>query len=138
MRNIIRVLAVLSILVGAGVIAASAQINPGATVNVPFSFKAGVQTFEAGEYNVRIVKTGSSVASLRIQNRGSEQSATVLLREYSEDPGDRFELVFGDEKGVKYLAGLATANGSYLLVGGPERAAETLSSITNRDRKSKM
>lgn len=138
MERVIRILAILSIVVGAGITAATAQINPAAKVTVPFSFNVGSQTLEAGDYDVRIVKSGLSAASLRLQRRGSSRVETVLLQSVSGEMSDQFKLVFGEENGNKYLAGIATGNSSYLLLGGPDKAVETLTSITKRNGRSKM
>ena len=138
MERIIRVLAILSIVVGAGITAASAQINPAAKVTVPFSFNVGSQTLEAGNYDVRIIRSGLSAASLRLQRHGSSNVETILLQSISGGSSDEFKLVFGAENGTKYLAGIATENSSYVLLGGPEKATETLTSITKRNGRSKM
>jgi len=138
MENIIRVCAILCVLFGVGAIVASAQINPGAKVSVPFSFTVGDRTHDAGEYNVRFVKSGSSAASLVIQRLGAKETQTVLLREFQGETADQFRLVFGGEEGNKFLAGITTARGSYLLIDAPERSAAALTSITNRAAKAKM
>jgi len=138
MERVIRILAILCIVVGAGITAASAQINPAAKVTVPFSFKVGSRTLEAGSYDVRIVRSGLSAASLRLQRHGSREVETVLLQSVSGSSSDEFKLVFGEENGSKYLAGIATENSSYVLLGGPDKAAETLTSITKRNGRSKM
>jgi hypothetical protein len=138
MENIIRVLAILCILFGVGAIVASAQINPGARVNVPFSFNVGDRLYDAGEYNLKLAKSGSSAASLTIQREGTKEIQTVLLREFQGETDDRFRLVFGEEDGNKFLAGIATASSSYLLVAAPEPSAAALTSVTKRTVKSKM
>jgi|GEM_PF-3506370 hypothetical protein len=138
MERIIRVLAILCVVVGAGVTAATAQLNPAAKVSVPFSFNVGSQRLEAGQYNVRIVKSGVTSASLTVQRLGTGEHETVLVQSISGEASDKFKLVFGEENGNKFLAGISTENGSYLLVGGPEKSAETLTAITGRNRKSKM
>ncbi|HYJ91342.1 MAG TPA: hypothetical protein VEV84_08540 [Pyrinomonadaceae bacterium] len=138
MKKIIRVLAILCVLLGVGAIVSSAQINTGAKVSVPFSFQVGGRAYDAGEYNVRLVRSGISTASLSIQQLGTNETQTVLLREFAGESNDQFKLVFGEEGGNKFLAGIATGSNSYLLVGGPEASAETLTEITKKAGKSKM
>ena len=138
MERVIRILAILFIVVGAGITAASAQINPAAKVKVPFSFNVGSKTLEAGNYDVRIVRSGLNAASLRLQRQGSSDVETVLLESLSGPTSDRFELVFGEENGSKYLAGIMTESSSYALVSGHDKAVETLTSITKRNGRSKM
>lgn len=138
MENIIRVLAILCILFGVGAIVASAQINPGAKVSVPFSFNVGNRTHDSGEYSFRFVRSGLGAARLVIQRQGTDEVQTVLLRDFSGDTDEGFRLVFGGEEGSKFLAGITTASGSYLLVEAPEPSAATLTSITRPAGKSKM
>src|ERR1041385_573082 len=114
MGNIIRSLAILCILFGAGVVAASAQINQGATVNVPFSFNVGDRAYEAGQYSVKIARSGLSAASLTIRRQGDNQSQTVMLNEVQGVTEGQFQLVFGGDDN-KFLAGIGTSSGSYLL-----------------------
>ena len=137
MGNIIRLIAILTVLLGVGAIVGSAQINEGARVNVPFSFNVGDKAYDAGEYNVKFVRSGWSVASLVIQHQGAKEVQTVLLREFQGETSDQFQLVFGGEEGNKFLAGIATSSGSYLLVGA-DRSAAALTSITKRTAKSKI
>jgi len=137
MGNIIRVLAILSVLFGAGAIVASAQINQGATVKVPFSFNVGDRTYEAGQYDVKIAKSGLGAASLTIRRQGTNESQTVLVRSFQGATNDQFQLVFGGEDN-KFLAGIGTSSGSYLLVNTPQASNATLTAISKSLGKSKM
>lgn len=137
MGQIIRAIALISVIMGAGSIAANAQINSAATVNVPFSFSVGPQIFEAGDYKVTIVKSGSSAATLRLRRLGSKDLGTLLLQELPGEDSNGLQLVFGDNGGNKYLAGITTASARYLALGRPERGVETLTSI-KRNTRSKM
>ena len=137
MRKIIRVITFMCVVAGA-VIAANAQINPAGTVNVPFSFKVGTQTYSAGEYRINITKASFSGSTLRLQRQGSKEVETVMLQEVPGEAGDGLHLVFGDNNGNKYLAGIATTSASYLLLGSPERAVETLTSVKRANLGSRM
>src|SRR6476660_1142951 len=102
MKNIIRITAFMCVIVGASVLVTNAQINPAGTVKVPFSFSAGAQTYEAGDYSVRIVKSGSA-ATLRLQRIGSKEVGTVLLQEFQSESNEGLDLIFGEEGGNKFL-----------------------------------
>lgn len=138
MGNIMRMLAILCILFGAGAIVASAQINSAGKVNVPFSFTVDDRTYDAGVYNLKLVRSGTSSASLAVQRQGAKEIQTVLLREFPGETAEEFRAVFGGGEGSKFLAGITTGGGSYLLLGAPQPSAAVLSSVTKRAGKSKM
>jgi len=137
MKKIIRFTAFMCAIVGASFLVTNAQINPAGNVNVPFSFTAGTQTFEAGDYNVSIVKSGSS-ATVKLHRLGSKEVGTVLLQEFRSETSDGLDLIFGEESGIKYLAGITASNTRYLLLGGPKQAVEALTRVNKQNTRSKI
>ena len=136
MKKLLQVGAILTVVFAFTAVAANAQINYGARVEVPFSFNVGEKTFEPGTYSVRIRKlaTNSTVA-MTISKAGSNVSQTVVLSSGCGERSDEVQLVFSDENGAKYLSGVTTADSAFALANA--KAAGTVTAKVKRTSRGK-
>jgi hypothetical protein len=116
MKSFVRSIALFSVVVAFGAVAASAQINYGADVNIPFQFNIGEKTYEAGKYTVKINKQMVLGAALIIQKVGSDETQTILLSNGGGSRSGDVELVFNSADGRKFLTGITTSNNAFALI----------------------
>jgi hypothetical protein len=110
MRSIIRGVALVAAIFAFGAVAANAQINYGAEVNIPFEFNIGEKAYEAGKYSVKINKQMVAGVALTIQKVGTDKTQTILLSNSGGERSGEVQLVFNSLDGRRYLAGITTSN----------------------------
>jgi len=131
------VLAVLVLV--SGCIAANAQTSYGVKVNVPFSFNVGTRSYEPGEYTIKVDQATLGASKLGIQGSGMDRSQTVLLTGSAMGGSESDQkLVFGEENGQRYLAGITTITNAYSLVDHPKNANLIVRISKPSDQKTKM
>ena len=106
-----------------GVVAANAQINYGAEVNIPFEFHVGEHAYNAGKYTVKINKQMVVGAALTIQKVGSDKAHTILLSNGGGARSGEVQLLFNSLDGRRYLTGITTSNEAFALF--EDKGAET-------------
>ena len=138
MRSIIRGVALVAAVFAFGAVAANAQINYGAEVNIPFEFNIGEHAYGPGSYSVKINKQMVAGAALTIQKAGSDKTQTILLSNGGGTRSGDVQLVFNSLDGRRYLTEITTPNEAFELFhekGDETRLAELQK---RRGRSSKL
>ena len=116
MRRFIKACTLSAIFLTLSATAASAQINYGAEVKIPFTFAVRDKVHAPGTYVIKINRQIKGGATLTIQNAHSSDIQTILLTEVRGAGSNEVTLVFRGEAGSRYLAGVTTSNNSYAFV----------------------
>lgn len=135
MRSIIRGMALVAAIFAFGAVAANAQINYGADVNVPFEFNVGESAYEAGKYTVKINKQMVVGAAFTIQKVGSDKIQTILLSNGGGARSGEVQMLFNSLDGRRYLTGITTSNEAFALIhdkGAEARLAKLAKTKGNR------
>lgn len=99
-----------------GAIAANAQINRSAEVDITFDFNVGDVSYKPGKYVIKVNQQSVTGAALTIQKVGSDETRTVLITRGAADPAkDGLELQFATVQGQRYLTGVATTTSGFAL-----------------------
>jgi|SRR3954470_22227716 hypothetical protein len=131
------VLAILVLVTGC--VAANAQTSYGAKVRVPFSFNIGARSYEPGEYIIKVDQAVFGASKLVIQGSGLDRSQSVLLTGTSAGGSESEQkLIFGEDNGQRYLAGITTITNSYSLVDRPKNANLIVKISNTSIQKTKM
>lgn len=123
MKSIIRGIAMAAAVFAFGTVAANAQINYAAEVNIPFEFNVGKHVYEAGKYTVKVNRQMVVGAALTIQKVGSDRTQTILLGTGGGSRSGEVQLVFNSLDGRRFLTGITTSNEAYGLF--QEKGTET-------------
>ena len=122
MKKIIQICSLLSLIVLFTVVSASAQ-SYGSEVNIPFAFNVGDQSYESGDYMVRLEKLATGAATLSIQDVKTEEVHKVLMNASGDAASGEVKLMFDTINGQRYLTKIST----------PDRAYAVIKSKTERD-----
>lgn len=117
MKKLIQVCSLLSLLVLFTAASAFAQNGFGTDVNIPFAFNVGDHAYEAGQYIVKLDKTGAGMATLSIQNTKTDEVQRVLLNANGDAGAQDVRLIFDTINGQRYLTKLKTTDRTYAIVG---------------------
>ena len=115
MKKFIQILSLLSLLVVFGAISASAQGGLGTEVEIPFAFNIGDQSYEAGNYIIKIDRRSTGASTLTIRDAKTDEQKILLLNSNGEAGSGEIKLVFDTVEGRRYLAKVRTPERSYAL-----------------------
>ena len=119
MRSMIKGLAFCAAVLAFGTIAANAQINRSAEVDISFDFNVGETSYKPGKYVIKINQQLVTGATLTIQKVGSDETRTVLMSRGSSDPSKAgVDLEFATVEGRRYLTSVATPASGFALLKG--------------------
>ena len=116
MKKFIQVCSLLSLLVFFGAASANAQSGFGVDVEIPFAFSVGDQSYEAGNYIVKVDKLTSGTATLSIQDTKTDDVQTVLLNGNGDEAAGDIKLVFDNVAGRRVLTKIRTPDRGYALI----------------------
>ena len=114
MRSTMRVIAFCVAVFAFGTIAANAQINRSAEMDITFDFNVGEVSYKPGKYVIKVNQQSVTGATLTIQKVGSDESRTVLITREAADPfKNGLKLEFATVRGQRYLTGVATTTSGF-------------------------
>ena len=138
MKKLAYMLAVVMLVVAAGLSSASAQNSTQMTADIPFAFHVGDQSFAAGEYEVRLSNPSSPRRVVHL--RSKDGSANVLIQTNSvvnNDNGDA-KLVFNRYGDRYYFAEAWTADTIGMRVAKSQGERATAKELANIKRGTEM
>ena len=118
MKKLIQIGSLLSFVFLFTVVSANAQTSVGTEVEIPFAFNIGNQSYESGQYIVRLEKYATGSATLSITDTKRDEMQTVILNSNGDAPGTSHEmkLVFDTIDGRRFLRKLQTSDRTYAVV----------------------
>ena len=116
MKKFIQVCSLLSLLVIFGAASANAQSGFGVDVDIPFDFSVGDQSYEAGNYIVKVDRLTNGTATLSIHDTKTDEVQRVLMNGNGEDAAGDIKLVFDNVGGRRVLTRVRTPSRGYALV----------------------
>ena len=116
MKKFIQISALLSLLFVFNVAASFGQGNFGTDIKIPFAFNVGDQSYEAGNYIVRVERLAPGTATLTIQDTKNDKIQTVLMNAGGEAASGDIKLVFDTLEGQRYLTKIKTPDRTYAVV----------------------
>jgi hypothetical protein len=116
MKKFIQVCSLLSLLVLFGAASANAQSGFGVDVEIPFAFNVGDQSYEAGNYIVKVDKLTAGTATLSIRDTKTDDVQTVLLNGNGDEAAGEIKLVFDNVAGRRVLTKVRTPDRGYALI----------------------
>lgn len=118
MKKVIQICSLFSLLVIFGVAAASAnaQSSYGADVNIPFAFNIGSESYEAGNYILKVSRSTNGTATLSIQHPKTNVIRTVLMNGSGDASDGQIKLVFDIVGGQRYLTKVSTPLQTYAIL----------------------
>lgn len=106
----------LSAVLGGVSIAAQAQSTTKVKADLPFDFSIGDKSYEAGEYNMRVVRTNSSHSVLQLMNKEGNVIHAVLVRKDDAKRAKKGSLQFEIEGEKRRLSSLRTGGHQYQIL----------------------
>ncbi len=97
------------------VISANAQINNRIDAKIPFAFTFGENTYPAGDYVIKMQKTGDAIVNLLLENKEGVQLDRVLATENGRTTMNEPALVFDSQSAQRSLTRLAFSDRGYSL-----------------------
>ena len=131
MKKLIQISGLLGLLVILTAATTFAQASYGSDVNIPFAFTVGDQSYEAGDYIVRIERMSSGAATLSITDTKTEEVQRVLMNVSGDSGSGDVKLVFDTVDGQRHLTKVRTPNYSYAIV----KSRSDKSAAKNRSEK---
>jgi hypothetical protein len=116
MKKFIQVCSLLSLLVLFGAASANAQSGFGVDVEIPFAFSVGDESYEAGNYIIKVDKLTTGTATLSIRDTKTDSVQTVLMNGNGDDAAGDIKLVFDNVEGRRVLTKVHTPNRGYALI----------------------
>ena len=116
MKKFIQICSLLSLLVIFGAASANAQSGFGVDVEIPFDFSVGDQSYEAGNYIVKVDSLTTGTATLTIRDTKTDEVQRVLLNGNGDQAVGDIKLVFDNIAGRRVLTKVRTPSRGYALV----------------------
>ena len=114
-KKIIQICSILVLLTAFSAISANAQINNRIDAKIPFAFSFGENTYPAGDYVIKMQKTGDGIVNLLLENKEGAQLARALATENGRTSQSDPALVFDLQSDQRSLTRLAFADRGYSL-----------------------
>ena len=116
MKKFIQICSLLSLLVIFGAASANAQSGFGVDVEIPFDFSVGDQSYEAGNYIVKVDSLTNGTATLSIRDTKTDEIQRVLMNGNGDSGVGDIKLVFDNVGGRRVLTKVRTPSRGYALV----------------------
>jgi hypothetical protein len=121
MKRIIQICSLFGLLVLFTAVSASAQVNYGSDVEIPFAFNVAGKSYDAGHYIIKVSKLPNGTATLTIEDTKSDKAQTVFLSDNGDEPGKEVKLVFDKVAGQRFLSKVQTPVRSFAVAGNKSR-----------------
>lgn len=108
MKKFIQIFSLFGLLVVFGTISASAQAGLGTEVNIPFAFNVGDQSYEAGNYIIKVDRRIAGTSTLTIRDEKNDEQQIVFLNSDGNGTGTEIKLVFDTVEGRRFLSKVRT------------------------------
>jgi|ERR1044072_671192 hypothetical protein len=114
-KKIIQICSILVLFTAFSVVSANAQINNRIDAKIPFAFTFGDNTYPAGEYVIKMQRTGDAIVNLLLEDKDGVQLDRVLATENGRTAANEPALVFDLQSEQRSLTRLAFSDRGYSL-----------------------
>lgn len=132
MKKIIQVCSFLTLAILFSAVAAKAQTVSTFNANIPFEFKVGAKSYQAGDYQLSISTTVTGGAVVTIADTEGRRFQSLLVSRTEEKTTGKPDLVFTNANNGRLLSRIVTRGVSFALIGSDH---ETSAVTENRDRR---
>jgi hypothetical protein len=130
MNKIIQIISVFAFAVIFSVVSANAQSVSKIKTDIPFDFKVGEKSYQAGSYEVAVAGTATGGAIMVLRDGDGKNLGSAVINRTDTGTTGKSELVFHRYNDEHFLAGVVFGKGSYsLLPSTAEKDAEENSKI---------
>lgn len=137
MKKLIQICSILVLITAFSVVSANAQINNRIDARIPFAFSFGDNNYPAGNYVIKMQKTGAGIVNLLLENREGVQLDRVLATENGRTSTDEPALVFDLQSDQRSLTRLAFADRGFSLYRDNNNRQSLAKNKTSNDAEGK-
>jgi hypothetical protein len=116
MNKFIQIISVFAFAVIFSVVSASAQSASRIKTDIPFDFKVGEKSYQAGSYEVSVAGTATGGAILILRDSHGNNLSSIVVSRTDTGKTNTSELVFHRYNDERFLAGVAFGKGTYSLL----------------------
>jgi hypothetical protein len=116
MKKLIQITSVFAFAVIFLVVSAGAQSVSKIKTDIPFDFKVGEKSYQAGNYEVSVAGTATGGALLVLRDSNGNNLRSVVINRTDTGKIGKSELIFHRYNDEHFLAGVVFGKGSYSLL----------------------